>query len=45
MAKLTVNDLQQMKREGNKIAATVVYDFQMAQICERAGADLLSVGD
>ncbi len=45
MARLTIQDLQQMKRDGKKIAATVVYDFQMAKICERAGADLLSVGD
>ncbi len=45
MARLTLRDLQQMKRDGKKIAAAVVYDFQMAQICERAGADLLSVGD
>ena len=43
--KLTVAGLQQMKRDGKKIAAAVVYDFQMAKICERAGADLLSVGD
>jgi 3-methyl-2-oxobutanoate hydroxymethyltransferase len=34
-----------MKREGRKIAAAVVYDYQMARICERAGAELLSVGD
>jgi 3-methyl-2-oxobutanoate hydroxymethyltransferase len=45
MARLTVGDLQRMKRDGKKIAATVVYEFQMAKICERAGADLLSVGD
>ena len=45
MARLTLRDLQQMKRDGKKIATAVVYDFQMAQICERAGVDLLSVGD
>lgn len=45
MARLTIQDLQQMKRDGKKIAATVVYDFQMTKICEKAGADLLSVGD
>jgi len=45
MAKMTIADLQQMKREGKKIAATVVYEYQMAKICEKAGADLLSVGD
>ncbi len=42
---LTVSDLQQMKRDGKKIAAAVVYEYQMARICEEAGADLLSVGD
>jgi 3-methyl-2-oxobutanoate hydroxymethyltransferase len=45
MARLAVADLQQMKRDGKKIAAAVVYEFQMAKICDRAGADLLSVGD
>ena len=45
LARLTVADLQQMKRDGKKIAAAVVHDFQMAKICEMAGADILSVGD
>ncbi len=45
MARLTIQDLQQMKRDGKKIAAAVVYDYQMTKICEKAGADLLSVGD
>ncbi len=45
MARLTVADLQQMKRDGKKIAAGVVYEVQMARIFERAGADVLSVGD
>ena len=43
--RLTVADLQQMKRDGRKIAAAVVYEYQMTRICERAGVDLLSVGD
>lgn len=42
---LTPADLQQMKRDGKKIAAAVVYEYQMAKICERAGVDVLSVGD
>jgi 3-methyl-2-oxobutanoate hydroxymethyltransferase len=45
VARLTVADLQQMKRDGRKIAAAVVYEYQMTRICERAGVDLLSVGD
>jgi 3-methyl-2-oxobutanoate hydroxymethyltransferase len=42
---LTPEDLQHMKRDGQKIAAAVVYEYQMAKICERAGVDVLSVGD
>jgi 3-methyl-2-oxobutanoate hydroxymethyltransferase len=34
-----------MKRDGRKIAAVVAYDFQMATIADRAGVDMLSVGD
>ena len=45
MAILTPADLQAMKREGKKIAAAVVYEYQMAKICELAGVDVLSVGD
>ena len=37
MAVLTPLDLQQMKRDGKKIAAAVVYEYQMAKICEAAG--------
>jgi len=43
--KLTPKDLQQMKAEGKKIAAAVVYDATMTEICEAAGVDLLSIGD
>jgi 3-methyl-2-oxobutanoate hydroxymethyltransferase len=34
-----------MKRSGQKIVGVVVYDHQMAQIVERAGVDIVSVGD
>src|SRR5687768_10665585 len=34
-----------MKRDGKKIAAAVVYEYQMTKICERAGIDVLSAGD
>jgi 3-methyl-2-oxobutanoate hydroxymethyltransferase len=37
--------LQQMKRDGRKIVGVVVYDYQMAQIVDRAGVDIVSVGD
>jgi len=34
-----------MKRHGRKIVAVGVYDYQMAQIVDRAGVDIASVGD
>jgi len=37
--------LQQMKREGRKIVAVVAWDYQIAQIAERAGVEIVSVGD
>lgn len=44
-SKVTVTALQQMKRDGQKIVGVVTYDFQMAQIVDRAGVDIVSVGD
>ena len=43
--KVTVPALQQMKREGQKIVGVVVYDYQMAQILDRVGVEIVSVGD
>lgn len=43
--KITIPALQQMKREGLKIVGVVAYDYQMAQIVDRAGVDIVSVGD
>jgi len=37
--------LRGMKRTGEKIVGVVVWDYQMAQIVDRAGVDLVSVGD
>src|SRR6185295_17660064 len=45
MAKLKITDLQQMKRDGTKIQAAICYEHQMAQIYDRAGVDLITVGD
>jgi 3-methyl-2-oxobutanoate hydroxymethyltransferase len=42
---VTVPALQQMKRDGRKIVGVVAWDFQMAQIVDRAGVDIVSVGD
>ena len=44
-ARISVAVLQRMKREQRKIVAVVLYDFQMAQIADRAGVDIVSVGD
>jgi 3-methyl-2-oxobutanoate hydroxymethyltransferase len=44
-SKVTIPALQQMKRDGRKIVGVVVYDYQMAQIVDRAGVDIVSVGD
>jgi len=43
--KVTIASLQQMKRDGRKIVGVVVYDYQMARIVDRAGVDIVSVGD
>jgi len=43
--RVTVPQLQQMKRAGRKIVGVVAWDFQIAKIAERAGVDLVSVGD
>src|SRR5215470_760911 len=43
--KVTVLTLRKMKRDGRKIVGVVAWDFQIAQIADRAGVDLVSVGD
>jgi 3-methyl-2-oxobutanoate hydroxymethyltransferase len=43
--KVTLPMLQQMKREGQKIVGVVAYDYQIAQVVDRAGVDIVSVGD
>ena len=42
---ITIPVLQQMKRDQQKIVGVVAWDFQMAQILDRAGVDIVSVGD
>jgi 3-methyl-2-oxobutanoate hydroxymethyltransferase len=44
-AKITIPSLWQMKREGRKIVGVVAWDYQIAQIVDRAGVDIVSVGD
>jgi 3-methyl-2-oxobutanoate hydroxymethyltransferase len=43
--KVTLPALQQRKHDGRKIVGVVVYDYQMAQIVDRAEVDIVSVGD
>ena len=45
MDRVTVPVLQAMKRDGRKIVGVVVWDYQMARIVDRAGVELVSVGD
>ncbi|MGZ5033645.1 MAG: 3-methyl-2-oxobutanoate hydroxymethyltransferase [Usitatibacter sp.] len=45
MEKVTIPALQRMKRERKKIVGVVAWDYQIAQIVDRAGVDIVSVGD
>jgi 3-methyl-2-oxobutanoate hydroxymethyltransferase len=45
MDKVTIPALHQMKRDRQKIVAVVAWDFQIAQIADRAGVEIISVGD
>ena len=43
--RVTIPALHKMKREGRKIVGVVAWDYQMAQIVDRAGVEIISVGD
>ncbi|MEU6420623.1 3-methyl-2-oxobutanoate hydroxymethyltransferase [Streptomyces spiralis] len=43
--KVTLRGLRRMKDEGRKIVGVVAWDCQVARIVDRAGVDLVSVGD
>lgn len=43
--KVTTHVLQEMKLKGQKIAMLTGYDFSMARILDRAGIDVILVGD
>jgi 3-methyl-2-oxobutanoate hydroxymethyltransferase len=45
MDRVTIPVLHEMKRSGRKIVAVVGWDFQIARIADRAGVDIISVGD
>ena len=43
--RVSLRDLQTMKDSGRKIVGVVAWDYQVAKIVDRAGVDLVSVGD
>ncbi|MFI6343979.1 3-methyl-2-oxobutanoate hydroxymethyltransferase [Streptomyces sp. NPDC050560] len=43
--RITLRSLARMKDEGRKIVGVVAWDYQMARVVDRAGVDLVSVGD
>jgi 3-methyl-2-oxobutanoate hydroxymethyltransferase len=42
---VTLGDLQRAKREGRKIVGVVAWDTPTAEVLDRAGVDIVSVGD
>ena len=45
MPKVTIPDLHEKKRRGEKIFGVVAWDTHMAAIADRVGVDIVSVGD
>ena len=45
MPKKSVLDFAEMKKKGDKITFLTAYDFPMASFCEKAGIDVILVGD
>ncbi len=43
--KITLRSLAQDKEQGRKIVGVVAWDYQIARIVDRAGVDIVSVGD
>ena len=44
-AKVTLRNFSRWYREGRKIVALTAYDAMLARMVDRAGADLILVGD
>ena len=44
-ARITTRTLSEMKLKGEKIAMLTAYDFTMARILDKAGIDVILVGD
>ena len=45
MKPVTTATLQEMKRKGEKIACLTAYDYSFASLLDRAGIDLIMIGD
>src|SRR5438105_8127565 len=45
MSRITIRALAERRRQGRKIVGVVAWDAPMAELAERAGVDLISVGD
>lgn len=45
MKPVTLASLQELKRKGERIACLTAYDFSFASLVDRAGVDLVMVGD
>lgn len=45
MKKITVPDIERMKRDGGKIPVLTAYDYPLAKILDEAGIPLILVGD
>jgi 3-methyl-2-oxobutanoate hydroxymethyltransferase len=43
--KINLGALQRMKDDGRKIVGVVAWDYQIARVIDRAGVDIVSVGD
>ena len=44
-SRITTNTLSEMKKEGEKIAMLTSYDYTLASIIDKAGIDVILVGD
>lgn len=45
MGRVTIPEIQSMKRTGQKIVVMTAYDYESARIVDRAGAEMILVGD
>src|ERR1700752_4752085 len=45
MEQVTIPGLHAVKRDGKKIAGIVAWDFPLPRLADRAGVDIVSVGD